>query len=425
MEPSTDASRIAPVNRLQAVAVDDRLVVLDPISARRVLLNATAALIFTAVDTQRRVGDVVTQIAEESGVDADVIGDDVRHTVDDLLARGMLHRDDLEDAVRHDRSITESVASNDDGALTIGVVWAYDSGPIRAAGTTVAVRCEVASPGEELAEAFAGLPRAGGDGEAAHRIEIVLADGEGAGATSAPDDDAVFQVVVDGVVRSGSLTPGAAVALVFDQLDLLLVDRADGLRFHAGAVERDGDVVVIVGQSGHGKSTLTAALVQAGWRYLTDELAAVDASTFAVAPYARPLDLSQASLDQLHIGSADLVTGARKDKVFPSRLGQLSAGGRVAAIVVLTGEPPEDGLLVTDLATPEAVMALLALTFAATFDDPNALEHLARLCALARTVRLHRARLDDMVAAVEAVAASVESVAPIAPSNAALAGSAE
>jgi hypothetical protein len=192
-----------------------------------------------------------------------------------------------------------------------------------------------------------------------------------------------------------------AVAYLFDQIDAVLVAGTPGLRFHAGAVERDGNVVVVLGQSGHGKSTLTAALVQAGWRYVTDELVAVDAATFDVAPYARPLDLNASSLGQLGLDGADIETGSRKNKVFPSRLGEVSAGGRVAAIVVLTGEASEDGTVVTELPAAEAVMAMLALTFAATFDDPGALESLARLCSTTPTMRVHRAPIRVMVREIE------------------------
>ena len=50
----------------------------------------------------------------------------------------------------------------------------------------------------------------------------------------------------------------------------------DRLLLHAGAVERDGRVVALTGISGQGKTTLTAALVQAGYGYVTDELVAID-----------------------------------------------------------------------------------------------------------------------------------------------------
>jgi HprK-related kinase A len=42
--------------------------------------------------------------------------------------------------------------------------------------------------------------------------------------------------------------------------------------FHAGAVERGGEAMILTGPSGSGKSTLCAALSQTGWRLVSDEL---------------------------------------------------------------------------------------------------------------------------------------------------------
>jgi hypothetical protein len=48
--------------------------------------------------------------------------------------------------------------------------------------------------------------------------------------------------------------------------------RADGwLALHAGAVEKDGVCAILCAPSGGGKSTLTAALIRAGWRTLGDD----------------------------------------------------------------------------------------------------------------------------------------------------------
>jgi hypothetical protein len=63
---------------------------------------------------------------------------------------------------------------------------------------------------------------------------------------------------------------------------------------HAGAAARDGEVVVLVGESGAGKSTLVAGLIRAGWTYLSDEAAGIDARG-NVHPYARPIMLRPGS----------------------------------------------------------------------------------------------------------------------------------
>jgi hypothetical protein len=59
---------------------------------------------------------------------------------------------------------------------------------------------------------------------------------------------------------------------------------------HAGAVEWRGRAIVIPGKTFTGKSSLTAAFVRAGARYLSDEYALIDAAG-RVRPYLKPLSL--------------------------------------------------------------------------------------------------------------------------------------
>ena len=48
------------------------------------------------------------------------------------------------------------------------------------------------------------------------------------------------------------------------------------LMLHAAALERNGRAVILPGDPGAGKSTLTAALMLSGWRLLSDEITLVD-----------------------------------------------------------------------------------------------------------------------------------------------------
>lgn len=81
-----------------------------------------------------------------------------------------------------------------------------------------------------------------------------------------------------GYVLSGALTRRTITHL-----------RGARLLLHAGAVERlDEGVILLVGPSGAGKSTATTKLGQCG-RYLTDELAILDPSTYCVTGFAKPI----------------------------------------------------------------------------------------------------------------------------------------
>jgi HprK-related kinase A len=75
---------------------------------------------------------------------------------------------------------------------------------------------------------------------------------------------------------------------------------------HAAAVARDGFAAILPGQSGSGKSTLCAALVNRGWRLLTDELSLFALDTGELYPLARPINLKNASIEVMR----DYVPGA-------------------------------------------------------------------------------------------------------------------
>lgn len=69
------------------------------------------------------------------------------------------------------------------------------------------------------------------------------------------------------------------------------------LVLHAACVARNGRAVILPAPPGSGKSTLCAALVNRGWRLLSDELTLVDLDAGKVWGLARPVNLKNASID--------------------------------------------------------------------------------------------------------------------------------
>ncbi|OHX37637.1 hypothetical protein BJL95_17910 [Methylomonas sp. LWB] len=69
------------------------------------------------------------------------------------------------------------------------------------------------------------------------------------------------------------------------------------LIIHAAVIEKNGWAAVLPAPPGSGKSTLTATLIQEGWRLLSDELTLVDPVTFRVHPFPRPVSLKNQSID--------------------------------------------------------------------------------------------------------------------------------
>lgn len=70
----------------------------------------------------------------------------------------------------------------------------------------------------------------------------------------------------------------------------------DYLIIHAAVVERGGYAAILPAPPGSGKSTLCAALVNRGWRLLSDELALVRVSDGSIIPLPRPVSLKNKSI---------------------------------------------------------------------------------------------------------------------------------
>jgi hypothetical protein len=92
-------------------------------------------------------------------------------------------------------------------------------------------------------------------------------------------------------------------AALFDQVIFhLLNSQRNGVALHAGAVSWQGRTVVLPGQSGSGKSSVTAWLCACGASYLSDELIFLpDDGSGVVIPFPRPVCLKA--------GSAPLIIG--------------------------------------------------------------------------------------------------------------------
>lgn len=82
------------------------------------------------------------------------------------------------------------------------------------------------------------------------------------------------------------------------------------LAIHAAVVEKDGRTALLPAPPGSGKSTLCAALVQRGWRLLSDELALYDMDSGLVWGMARPVNLKNASIGIIRDFAPDAVLTA-------------------------------------------------------------------------------------------------------------------
>ena len=79
------------------------------------------------------------------------------------------------------------------------------------------------------------------------------------------------------------------------------------LMIHAAVVERGGLAAILPAPPGSGKSTLCAALVNRGWRLLSDELALFRPQDGLLVPVPRPVSLKNRSIDVIRGYVADAV----------------------------------------------------------------------------------------------------------------------
>lgn len=68
------------------------------------------------------------------------------------------------------------------------------------------------------------------------------------------------------------------------------------LILHSGTLEKNGQVLLLPAWPGSGKSTLSAALSQRGWRLLSDEFGLVRPSDLMIIPFPRLLPLKNQSI---------------------------------------------------------------------------------------------------------------------------------
>ncbi len=165
---------------------------------------------------------------------------------------------------------------------------------------------------------------------------------------------------------------------------------APGLVFvHAGVVAVDGRAIVFPGRSMTGKTTLVAALVEAGATYLSDEYAPLDADGL-VHPYPRRLSIRG---------------GDGRREVPAGDLGGATAHGPLpVSVVAAIGFDPDATFGVADASQAACAAALLDNAVAARVRSAEVLAVTARVARTTRFVTGSRGEARDAVAAVMALA---------------------
>ncbi|MFK3739440.1 HprK-related kinase A [Massilia sp. TN1-12] len=113
---------------------------------------------------------------------------------------------------------------------------------------------------------------------------------------------------LDGLVPFEPLPQVQAFPMLEWALNWAVSTRAHGyLMLHAAVVEKRGHAAILPAPPGSGKSTLCAALVNRGWRLLSDELTLFVPDSGRVVPVARPVSLKNRSIDVIRAFAPDAV----------------------------------------------------------------------------------------------------------------------
>ena len=195
---------------------------------------------------------------------------------------------------------------------------------------------------------------------------------------------------------------GVTDALRYRMLELCEEQLSRFVTLHAAAVAKGRDLVLLAGESGAGKTTLTLALLEAGWGYLTDDLAPVSIETGEVHPFPKPLGVKDPDAWR------DLWAGAA------ARLPEPPAGSFLV--------PPSRWTVVREPLRPRALLfprysagaalevetlspakaAAVASAYLRRL-DPSTIALLKRLCSSAVSARVTYGSTDDAFVGIEHV----------------------
>lgn len=220
-----------------------------------------------------------------------------------------------------------------------------------------------------------------------------------------PGDSSAYEVLLDGRVCQRTQTARSVVEYMAWKASLEAIQTtAEFLVLHAGAVSRRGRGVVLPAPPDSGKTTLTAALTQNGFRYLSDEAALIDPATALLHPFPRALSIETPSLDVL--GIRDRIVGPGESgrlqyQVLPSLIRSGPVGEPCPVrFVVFPSYRPGATVRLEPTSRAEALVRLNENSFNASDFGAPGVRLLADVVRGADCYRLSMGDLDEAVAEV-------------------------
>ncbi len=177
--------------------------------------------------------------------------------------------------------------------------------------------------------------------------------------------------------------------------------RADLFFVHAAAVAYKGACLMIAGASGAGKSTFCWELCNAGFEYISDELAPIDLRSMLVSPYPRALCLKR----EIESMPAVPATTLRTERTihFPAEslpVEVVSHSIPVGGIVFLEKTDSKDDSVLELIGAAEGAARLYANGLNQLAHEHDGLEAVKRIASAVPCYKLMRGNLQHMRAIV-------------------------
>lgn len=376
-----------------SASVGGDLMLLERRTRRTAVLNASAALVYITVDGKRTVTEIAQIIAGELDVDPRSVLADVLAVVGRLVNMELLR--DVGNPRRPSRRPTSTDLHSGRPARATEDLAGGDPVLVDVTRRVGSATCRVVTHLEEIAEAvhqlLEPLPTAPAHNET-HHLFI----------GSDPGRHGDFITVVDGRIAGWDSESDLAIDRAAGELDRIASLASTGMiTFHSGVVTRNGTSVLLLGESGSGKSTLTAALVQRGYEYLSDEVAVWDPADQRMIAYPKLLGLGGHALDLLGLGRIERPAEGAKVRVSPTKLGSIGTGGKLSSIVLLDENDEPQAAAMEKLDPTEALLSIVSHTFPDLAAPDDWFASLGVLCESVPIVCLARMPLPEMISAVD------------------------
>ena len=184
------------------------------------------------------------------------------------------------------------------------------------------------------------------------------------------------------------------------------------LLLHAGVVERNGLAVLLPALPGSGKSTLTAALANRGFRLLSDEFGVVRLSDAALLPLLRPTALKNESIAVMRRFAPDAVLGPSFPKTRKGTVAHLAPGAESVArrniparatLILFPNFEREADTELEPIPKSRAFLKLSTNSFNYEFLGSEAFDAVTKLVSQCECYRLRFSNLEQAVAKIAAL----------------------